>query len=795
MIKSYLKIAWRKLRKNKLYTFVNITGLTAGIVSCLLIGIYVMHEFSYDRFNINAGRIARVTMEYSEDGHPQKIAVTGTKVGPQFMRTFPQIESYVRLEKLSNTVAYGNRVFRENRLLYADSSLFSIFSFPLVSGSPANALSGPDKVVVTESTARKYFNTTNAVGKTLKIGGKDFIVSAVAADSSADSQIQFDFILSFANLSAAKKPEQWYSANYITYILLKKGSSLQSLQKQVAAYMKTVSRDELKYLSGQYLTYHLQPLTSVHLHSSLPDGLEPNGNITYIYILLVVALLILIIAGVNYVNLSIAQASARGGEIGIRKVMGAARAQLFKQFIGEALLITFISVLIAFLFAALLLPFFNELSGKDFNYAVLLQPLSLAFLLSLGLLIGFVAGAYPAFLLSNIKLVKILKSGFSFTSGKSVRRSLIVFQFVISIFLIVTTIVVLQQLSYIRNKDIGYNKSNVVVIPVGYKMLNQIDGLKKAIRAIPGVADVAAANSEPVNVQWGDAIETDGGQHLSVNALPMDEDFIKTMQIKIIAGRDFDHTDVMQVDTTNQYKNFRYAFMLNESAARALGWSPQQAIGKQISKNFPGTVLAVVKDFNFKSFHDPIGPLLIFLDHDFTQDLFVRINSISTERTLNQIAAVWKTRVQDRPFEYNFLDDDYNALYHNEQRTAGLFTTFSVLAILLACLGLFAITAFTVMQRTREIGIRKVLGAGIVNIILLISKDFLKLVLVAMVVAAPIALFASRKWLDDFAYRIHIQWWIFIAVGIGSLVIAAFTISIQALKAAMANPVDSLRNE
>lgn len=795
MIKSYLKIAWRKLRKNKLYTFVNITGLTAGIVSCLLIGIYVMHEFSYDRFNINAGRIARVTMEYSEDGHPQKIAVTGTKVGPQFMRTFPQIESYVRLEKLSNTVAYGNRVFRENRLLYADSSLFSIFSFPLVSGSPANALNGPDKVVVTESTARKYFNTTNAIGKTLKIGGKDFFVSAVAADSPADSQIQFDFILSFANLSAAKKPEQWYSANYITYILLKKGSSLQSLQKQVAAYMKTVSRDELKYLSGQYLTYHLQPLTSVHLHSSLPDGLEPNGNITYIYILLVVALLILIIAGVNYVNLSIAQASARGGEIGIRKVMGAARAQLFKQFIGEALLITFISVLIAFLFAALLLPFFNELSGKDFNYAVLLQPLSLAFLLSLGLLIGFVAGAYPAFLLSNIKLVKILKSGFSFTSGKSVRRSLIVFQFVISIFLIVTTIVVLQQLSYIRNKDIGYNKSNVVVIPVGYKMLNQIDGLKKAIRAIPGVADVAAANSEPVNVQWGDAIETDGGQRLSVNALPMDEDFIKTMQIKIIAGRDFDHTDVMQIDTTNQYKNFRYAFMLNESGARALGWSPQQAIGKQISKNFPGTVLAVVKDFNFKSFHDPIGPLLIFLDHDFTQDLFVRINSISTERTLNQIAAVWKTRVQDRPFEYNFLDDDYNALYHNEQRTAGLFTTFSVLAILLACLGLFAITAFTVMQRTREIGIRKVLGAGIVNIILLISKDFLKLVLVAMVVAAPIALFASRKWLDDFAYRIHIQWWIFIAVGIGSLVIAAFTISVQALKAAMANPVDSLRNE
>ncbi|HEY8784519.1 MAG TPA: ABC transporter permease [Mucilaginibacter sp.] len=795
MIRNYFKIAWRNLKKNRLYTFVNIIGLAAGIVSCLLIGIYIKNELSYDRFNENADRIVRVTMDYNLGDAAQKIAVTGTKVGPQFKRTFLPVIDYVRLDKIARVVGYKDRLFHETNFLYADPSFFKIFSYKLIKGDAATALNDPGKIVVTETAAKKYFDAEDPIGKVLKVGDKNFIVSGLAADVPSNSQIGFDFIVPFYNLSAAKRPEDWWTANDITYLLLKNGSQTGLLQQQITTYMQSVDKTELKMNANQHLTYHLEPLTSVHLQSSLPDAYEPNGSIVYVYILIVVALLILIIACVNYVNLSIAQSAGRSAEIGIRKVLGAAKQQLFKQFVGESLLVSALAAVFAFGFAILLLPYFNHLSGKQFQVSTLFNPVILACLFVLTVFIGFSAGAYPALLLSGIKLVKILKSGFSFTSGQSVRRSLIIFQFIISIFLIITTVVILQQLAYIRNKDIGYNKSNVMVLPVDYKMQPQIDGLKKVIEAIPGVESVAAANNEPVNVTWGDAITTKDGKGLTVNALPMDEDFIKTMQLKIVAGSDYNHTDVLQMDTANNNKNFHFSFMLNESAARALGWTPEQAVGKEISKYYSGRIKAVVKDFNFKSFHEPIGPLLIFLDHSQTQDLFVRITGANTASTIRGIEKIWKERVPERPFDYKFLDEDYDALYRTEQRTAGVFTTFSVLAILLACLGLFAVTAYAVVQRTKEIGIRKVLGATISNIILLISKDFLLLVIVATAIASPIAWYMSNKWLQDFAYRIAIHWWIFIAAGAASLIVAGLTVSIQALKAALANPVKSLRSE
>ncbi len=793
MIKNYFKIAWRNLKKNRLYAFINILGLTIGIVSCLLIGIYIKDELSYDRFNDNADRIVRVTMDYFQGGAPQKIAVTGTKVGPQFKRMFPVVSDFVRIEKRSGIMSYNNRVFDEQAILYADPSFFKIFSYKLINGD-ASGLSVPEKIIVTQSAAKKYFDAENPIGKILKIGTKNFMVSAVAADAPSNSQIKFDFITSFNNLPASKE-EKWWEANYITYLLLKDGTQLEPLQKQVNVYMSRVSHTELKMEGSQYLTYHFEPLTSVHLHSNLPDAPEPNGSITYIYIMIVVAVLILIIACVNYVNLSIAQSAGRGAEIGIRKVMGAAKGQLFRQFIGESVFVTAIGVILAIGFAFLLLPSFNQLAGKTLQFSALLDPVMLGCIILLGVGIGFAAGAYPALLLSSVKLAKILKSGFSFTSGQGVRKSLIVFQFVISIFLIITTVVILQQLSFIRNKDIGYNKSNVVVLPINWQMLPKVQGLKNEIANIPEVKGVATANSEPINVGWGDGITTTDGKAISVNALPMDEDFIKTMQLKIIAGTDYNQTDVLQIDTTNGGKNFQYSFMLNETAAKALGWTPQQAIGKQISKGSLGRVKAVVKDFNFKSFHDPIGPLLIFLDHFQTQKMFVRIDGQNTAAAIQHVEQIWKSRVPERPFSYKFLDDDYDAMYRSEQRTAGVFTTFSALAIMLACLGLFAVTAYAVVQRTKEIGIRKVLGATIPNIITLISKDFLGLVVIATIIASPIAWFMAHSWLEDFAYRINIQWWIFIVAGAASLLVAAVTVSIQAIKAALANPVKSLKSD
>jgi putative ABC transport system permease protein len=793
MLKNYFKIAWRNLKKNRLYAFVNITGLTVGIVSCLLIGVYIKNELSYDRFNENADRTVRVTMDYARGGNPQKVAVTGTKVGPQFKRTFPVVENFARLEKRSGVVTYNNRVFEENSMLYADPSFFKLFSFKLLNGDET-ALNSTDKIIITETTAKKYFDTENPIGKMLKVDNQNFMVAAVAADAPSNSQIKFDFIVSFNNLGASKG-EIWWSANYITYLLLKDKDQIQPLQKQITDYMSSISKSELKLGGGQHLTYHLEPLTSVHLNSNLPDGLEPNGSITYIYIMVIVAVLILIIACVNYVNLSIAQSAGRGAEIGIRKVMGAAKSQLFRQFIGESIFVTAIGVILAIGLAFLLLPSFNQISGKQFQFNALLDPVLLGSLVLLGLAIGFAAGAYPALLLSSVKLAKILKSGFSFTSGQGVRKSLIVFQFIISIFLIITTVVILQQLSYIRNKDIGYNKSNVVVLPVNWQMNSKVEGLKKEIKNIPGVEGVASANNEPINVGWGDGISTADGKQITVNALPMDEDFIKTMQLKIVAGSDYNQTDLLKMDTTNHGKNFQYSFMLNEAAVRELGWTPEEAIGKEISKGSPGKIKAVVKDFNFKSFHDPIGPLLIFLDHDQTQDLFVRINGNNTSAAIHTLEKIWKNRVPERPFSYKFLDDDYDAMYRAEQRTAGIFTTFSGLAILLACMGLFAVTAYAVVQRTKEIGIRKVLGATVSNIVLLISKDFLGLIIIATIIASPIAWYMAHSWLQDFAYRVTIHWWIFIAAGAASLLVAAVTVSIQAIKAALANPVKSLKSE
>jgi len=538
MLKSYFKIAWRNLRKNRLYAFVNIVGLTIGIVSCLLIGIYIRHELSYDRFNENADKIVRVTMDYGHGGDPRQTAVTGTKVGPQFKRTFPEVADYVRLMKASGIVNYNGQLFQENNILYADPSFFRIFSFNLLKGKAATVLNSPDKILVTQTTAKKYFADADPIGKLLKIGDKNYTVSGLTTDAPGNSQIKFDFIMSFSNLRASKE-EIWWSANYTTYLLLHHKEQAQPLQKQITDYMNKISKSELKLDGNQYLTYHLEPLTSVHLHSNLSGGLEPNGSVMYIYILMIVAILILVIACVNYVNLSIAQSAGRGAEIGIRKVLGAARQQLFRQFIGESIFVTAIALVLAFALAIFMLPLFNQLSGKQLTTGYLLDPVILICLATLGLIIGFTAGAYPALLLSNVNLSKILKSGFSFTSGKSVRRSLIIFQFVISIFLIITTVIILQQLSYIRSKDIGYNKSNVVVLPVEYKMLPQLDLLKQALRNIPGVEGVAAANNEPINVGWGDGIHTNDGKDISVNALPMDEDFIKTMQLKIVAGTDF----------------------------------------------------------------------------------------------------------------------------------------------------------------------------------------------------------------------------------------------------------------
>lgn len=798
MFKNYVKVALRSIRKNKLYSIVNIIGLTAGIAGCILIGLYIGNELSYDKFNKNANRIARVTMEYSNSGTINKTAVTGTKTGPQLKRTFPQIEAYTRTIKYPRSVANGIKVFNEKDLLYADADFFKIFSFALKRGNPATVLASPYKVVLSENSARKYFGSEDPVGKTLRINDlQDYEVTGIVAASPLNSQVQFDMVVSFTSLGISKT-EEWFSANYVTYLLLHDGTPITGLEKQVKGYMNIVNKNELHSEGSNYLTYNLEPLRRVHLHSSL-DGLEPNGNIIYIYVLGIIAILILLIACVNYTNLATAQSVGRSTEIGVRKVLGAGKSQLLRQFLGESFVITLIALLAAFVASILLLPLFNAVTGKLFTASMLFAPAALLLILLLGIMISLLAGAYPAFVLSNSGLISILKTGVRVsTSGGGLRKSLIVFQFVISVFLVITTLIVLKQVSFIQHKELGYDREQVVVLPVDSKMHSMYDPLKKALALNPDVISVTGAYEDPTFIEWGDGVTADDGKgkkDLSVTAIPVDIDFIKTMGMHLVAGRDFNSNDFLLQDVTNDYKNYRSSFIINEKAARDLGWTPEEAVGKIIQRGSPGVITGVVKDFNFASLHSPIGPLVIFLDTAMVRQLFVKTKSQHIAGTLSQLERTWKERIGYRPFDYHFLDEDFNKLYQSEQRTASLFSLFSGLAITLACLGLFALAAFTTIQRTKEIGIRKILGANVANITLLISKEFILLVLAGILIASPLAWWAGNRWLQDFAYRIDIPGWIFIIAGLVAIVIALVTVSYHAVRASMVNPVKSLRTE
>jgi putative ABC transport system permease protein len=798
MFKNYFKTAFRNLRKHKLYSAINIFGLTVGLAACLLIGVYINHELSYDKFNANADRIVRATMEYKNSETVNKTATTGTKPGPQFKRTFPSIQEYARTFITHRVIKNGDKVFDEPDVLYADQPFFKMFSFPIIEGNAATALDAPDKIVVTKSMSKKYFGNDDPVNKTLSIGDKDFRVSAVCEDVPQNSQIKFDFATQFSNLNNVKD-ETWWTANWITYFLVKNKKDIPLLQQQIAAYMNTPEvRAEAGLEGTDYLTYHLEPLTKVHLYSSLP-GFEPNSSITYIYMLALIALLILIIACANYTNLATAQSAGRSGEIGMRKVMGASKRQVFFQFISESSVITFLAAALAFLLSVFLIPYFNNVTGKHFTPDILMQPIPILALIIFTVAVSFFAGMYPALVLSGTEVMGVLKKGFSFTGGNNLlRKTLIVAQFGISIFLIIYTVIILQQMHFMQTKDLGYDKDHVVVLPIGGEMMKNFESLKSAFLQVPGVEAITASYDTPENVQWGDgitAIDEKGKHEISLNAMPVDLDFTKTMKMQMIAGRDFQQSDFGMMDTANNYKNYQQPFIINETLAKKIGWTPQQSIGKTIEKNAAGPVIGVVKDFNFTSLHNPIGPMLIFLNRDFSRDYMIRINGNNTKQTLAGLESLWKQRIPERPFNYHFLDDDYNKLYLSEQKISELFGVASALAIVLACLGLFGLAAFTTVQRTKEIGIRRVLGANISSITFLIAKNFLELIGIAILIAIPLSWWAGNKWLEDFAYRIPVQSYIFIAVALATALIALCTVSYHSIKTSLMNPVKSLRTE
>jgi len=796
MFKNYLKIALRRLWKNKTSSAINVVGLTVGLTCCLLIALYIQNELSYDNFERNGKRIARVIMEYQFAGSSAstKGNFTSVRVAPVLKQNFPEIESSIKMTRYERVIRYKEKMVNEKKFMYADSTFFDIFSLRLLKGNSHSALAGPHKVVVTESTAKKYFGDEDPIGKMLQVSSDTdlYQVTGLIKDCPTNSQITFDFLASFSSLGIPKDAESTYwDANYVTYFLLKNEASITGLQAKLPAFMK-------KEMAGQGATINmfLEPFNKIHLYSPY-DAFEPNNSIAYIYILAAVALLILIIVGSTYINLSTARSLERAREVGVRKVIGAGKYQLFWQFIGESALLCLFSVIFSLVISILLMPAFNQLTGKQLQVTSLLTLpfLLFSFLVAIG--ISLLAGSYPAFILVNFQPVKVLKGAFKSTgSGQWLRRSLIVFQFVISVFLIISTLSIQKQLYFIQHKKLGYDREHVLVLPMNDKMLANIDVIKEEFKSNPEVISVSRCVRSPVEGGGGYNMRSatmPEDQQINVTANPIDEDFIQTVSLQIIAGSDLTSQDVKDA-TFDRDKNV-YHFILNESAVKQLGWSPQEAVNKKMYMGSrAGFVRGVVKDFHFETLRDPIKPFVLFNEVR-GRELLVKLTGQHLQQTISFLESKWKNLVPDRPFEYRFLDDDYNKLYNAEIRLGKIMDLFSGIAILLACLGLFGLSSYAAQQRIKEIGIRKVLGASARTIAIALSKDFVGLAIVAIAIALPIAWWATNKWLQDFSYRTDINWSIYVAAGLVTILLSVITVAFQAIKAAMANPVKSLRTE
>lgn len=804
MLRNYFKLAIRNLLKNKLFSAIKLAGLTAAITACLLIGLYLHHELRYEACHDKADRIARIAMEYGSGGIKRAVGLTGNKVAPTFHREFPEVENAVRTIKYEDmAVRYGDKLFEEKRFFYADSTFFEVFTMPLLAGNASAALRLPNQVVLSESMAKKYFGVEDPMGKIIQVGGKDYSVSGVMRDAPKNTQIRPDFIGSFVSLrDAAPERETWWNANYTAFLLLRDPASRPALEQKIARFMETKT-EETGVGGDRSLTYFLELLPDLHLRSRVEGTLEPNGDPRYLYILLAVAGLILLIACTTYVNLSTAAALERAREVGVQKVLGAGHWQLVGQYLGEALALTAAALLAGYTLAAPLLPLFNRLFDRSLDWHWLLHPLALLGATAFALLVSLLAGAYPALTVASFQPIEALKSGSgSFTLRRAegsgwLRQSLIVLQFGIGVFLLACTAVLHQQMTFIQDKKLGYDKDRVIALPTDRKIVEQLSTLKSELLQNSGVQSVSLAYETPTKIDggYGIAKSISGQDGTPVTALPCDPDFLKTMNIQLAAGHNFDQNDIAAVQRL--YKGDTAvirSILINESQAGAFGWTPEEALLQFVNINGPAQIKGVVRDFHFASLHEPIGNLVIFPD-TWGNTILVKLSGPDLAGALSFVEQKWQTLAPHRPFSYHFLDEEFDQLYQAEIRTSRLVSTFAGIAILLACLGLFGVASHTIVRRTKEIGIRKVLGAGTAGIVGLLSKDFLKLVLSSFVIGAPLAWYAMENWLSDFTYRVGLQWWVFGLAGLAALVLAFLTVSVQSIRAATADPVRALRSE
>jgi putative ABC transport system permease protein len=809
MFRNYLKIAVRNLLRYRFISFINLFGLTIGLTCCLLITTYILNELSYDRYNSNAKNIYRLTRSFnnSEGVVSLNLSTVSPPFGYYLPTDFPDIKKMTRL--LSNgptPLKYGDKIFNEKDLYFADENLFDVFTVKVLKGNPKKALADPFSVMLTEEKAKKYFGDEDPINKTIRFNSQfDVKVTGIYKAFPSNAHMHPGMLLSFNTLrdSAVYGEEalrtNWGNNSFFTYILMPEHFSPKRMIAQFPAFVDArMNREDYNgQQPSKFTRLGLQRLTDIHLYSHTDYEAEANGDISRVYIFSAIAFFILLIACINYMNLSTARSALRAKEIGIRKVVGAMRKELIAQFLGESVLLCWAAILLAMLFTFLTLPWLNKVSGQDLSFSTLLRPQIVVPLLLTPFIVGILSGIYPAIFMSSFQPVKTLKGLFK-VQGNSIsfRKVLVIVQFSISIILIITTVIVFQQLRYVQNKALGFDKDRIITLAYTNEVAKQYDAFRNDLLQNSSFRNMTRSSRIPT----GRLLDNMGAFTLSgdsmravttdIKFVATDHDFTTTFGIPVLAGRYF----------SRDYGTDTASFVINESAVSALGWKdPAAAVGKDFKYGSQkGHIIGVLKDFHFESMHQSIVPMVMIMlpaSQSYFNNLSIKVGGNDVSAAVAYLDKTWKKFFPDTPVDYTFLDENFDSLYQSEQRQATIFTVFACIAIFIACLGLFGLSAFAISQRIKEIGVRKVLGASVQGIVTLLSRDFLKLVGVAAILAFPVAWYAMNNWLRDFAYRINIQWWVFIVAGLVAALIAFLTVSFQAIKAAISNPVKSLRTE
>ena len=811
MLKNYLKIAFRNLAKYKVISFINLFGLTVGLTCCLLILTYILHEESYDKYNSKANRIWRVTRSFNNpDGIVSlHLGAVSPPFGPLLLNDFPDLQKMTRL-LLNGTspIRYEEKLFNEDNIFFADNNLFSVFDVNIIKGDRTNALTDPFTVVMTEEVAKKYFGNADPINKVIRLDNRyNFRVSAIIAPVPENSHFHPDFMLSFNTLKDSAiygekgLATNWGNNSFFTYFLLPENYPAKSLEARFPAFLDRHMANPNGYGAGSkpsnLTKIYLQPLTDIHLHGHTDEEIESNGDSSRITVFGAIALFILLIACINYMNLSTARSALRAKEIGIRKVSGAQRHEIIAQFLSESILISWLAIILAAALTLLTLPWINGLTGLHLSAQILLHWNILVPLILTPFVIGLLSGLYPALFLSSFQPVKVLKGLFK-AGGNTVnfRKVLVVMQFAISIVLLISTAIVFQQLRFMQNASLGFDKEHILTLGYNNGLDKTFESFRDALQQDPHV--LAATRSS--RIPSGRLLDEQGAQTESGDSLrpvsadikyvAVDHDFVKTYGIPIVAGRDF----------SRNYATDSTGYLLNAAATKVLGLkTPQDMVGRNFAYGgVKGKVIGIMGNFNFEDMHQAILPI-IFVIPPANQNQFGRISikiaGADINTTMAHIEKTWKRYLPEVPFESTFLDERFQKLYKAEQQQGSLFTAFAGIAIFIACLGLLGLSAFSISQRIKEIGVRKVLGASTGSIVTLLSTDFLRLVAIAALIAFPIAWYTMHNWLRDFAYRISIEWWVFLVAGILAAAVALITIGFQAIRAALANPVKALRSE